>query len=476
MTMKGFDVRNLDERKRQIVEIFKAKARKDMARFLGLPPGEVEIVIRAGSAIVVALVKEEEMPEDFEPGDGQNILQMMKETEGADELVEAGGSLDRCVVDPLPDFPVDDDEAAAVGDPHMTTFDGKHLNFYKNMDFWFVHSPTIQIQGMATGDKGYLQGLAAGGEWMKGHSVVIWTKEKWGKDRIASEDFKANIEVFCDGKPCLQEDGQAFSVPGVMELNRRKGSEAFKPSDEQLAELEGQHHKGTWEKYTDQLAKAENSVFHFKLPKNTDVFLYLGWAWEVVIKAPAQTYQGGWCGNFNGESRDDDRGIMMDAVDTKEDLFIKQGLRGKKSFLQEEKDDADEKAPDGNCTQDLKAKATQACSQSMDDAAVHADCIADICLTGDVGFAKDAVAMELMEVVEARGSVLFQGSGKCTDSVGQNYAALESTEIENRRGCVAIAHVVAHLAPRGIRGVQFKEDGSTCQQTNEWYSQCTPSR
>ena len=119
MTMKGFDVRNLDERKRQIVEIFKAKARKDMARFLGLDEDEVECVIKAGSAIVVGLVEPEVMPDDFEPGNGENMLQMMKETDGVEELVEAGGSLDRCVVDPNPDFPIND-EAAAVGDPHLT--------------------------------------------------------------------------------------------------------------------------------------------------------------------------------------------------------------------------------------------------------------------------------------------------------------------------------------------------------------------
>jgi len=119
MTIKGLNVNSLDDRKRAILDVFKAKALADMSRFLRLDPSDVEVVIRSGSAIIVGLIDADLMPDDFDAGNGENLLQEAKDTPGMEELVEEGGSLDRCVVDPEPDFPIDD-EAEAVGDPHLT--------------------------------------------------------------------------------------------------------------------------------------------------------------------------------------------------------------------------------------------------------------------------------------------------------------------------------------------------------------------
>jgi len=117
MTMKGFDIRRLDARKRAILQVFKDKVVKDYSRFLGIPPDQIEVEIKAGSVIVIGKVDPSLMPDSFDPGDGSNFLQALKDSGGA-EMVEEGMSIEGCFVDPEPVFPVDD-EASAVGDPHL---------------------------------------------------------------------------------------------------------------------------------------------------------------------------------------------------------------------------------------------------------------------------------------------------------------------------------------------------------------------
>ena len=121
MTMKGFDLNNLDARKRAILDTFKRKVIADYSRFLRLRPDQIVVEVKAGSAIVIGAVAAEDVPDDFEPGDGQNLLAELKEIPGVEALVEEGKSLNDCAVDPEPAFPdaVNNDEAAAVGDPHM---------------------------------------------------------------------------------------------------------------------------------------------------------------------------------------------------------------------------------------------------------------------------------------------------------------------------------------------------------------------
>ena len=108
----------MDARKQRIITAFKDKVRRDFSRSLGIQIGMIEVEIRAGSVIIVGKIDPANMPAEFDLGDGSNLLQGLKEMDGAADLVEEGMSLDRCFVDPEPDFPVDD-EAAAVGDPHL---------------------------------------------------------------------------------------------------------------------------------------------------------------------------------------------------------------------------------------------------------------------------------------------------------------------------------------------------------------------
>jgi len=125
MTMKGFDIAVMTPKKLKIIEAYKAKVRQDYSRFLNLPADSIVVEIKSGSVIVIGAVAPEEVPDNFQPGDGQNLLSELKAMPGVEDLVEEGKQLDDCEVDPEPAFPaVINDEAAAVGDPHLSVATG----------------------------------------------------------------------------------------------------------------------------------------------------------------------------------------------------------------------------------------------------------------------------------------------------------------------------------------------------------------
>jgi len=123
MTMKGFDLNKLDARKRAILDVFRQRVIAQYSVFLRLRPDQIVVEFKAGSAIVIGSVAAEDVADDIEPGDGQGLLADLKSIPGVESLVEEGKELNDCNVDPEPEFPVDD-EAAAVGDPHMTLASG----------------------------------------------------------------------------------------------------------------------------------------------------------------------------------------------------------------------------------------------------------------------------------------------------------------------------------------------------------------
>jgi len=224
-------------------------------------------------------------------------------------------------------------------------------------------------------------------------------------------------------------------------------------TDAELNELAADH------KFFEDLRKGnfeQKTLFHIKLPKGVDVIMGVaGPSWTVQVLMPPQSDQKGWCGNFNGNPHDD-RQVTMGPIDSGVDLF----KRVKLTLLEEY---GEKPAGKHTCSEELKAKAAKACEHAKLDANVHRGCIMDICLTGDESFAENAMAMELMEVTEGHGMVNFEGLGKCVDENGATFAAIESEESVMRKSCVAIAHVLAHLALKGVHGVQLKEDGLKCQ-------------
>ena len=124
MTMKGFDIANMTPEKLRIIEAYKARVRQVYSRFLRLPLDSIVVEIKSGSVIVIGAVAPEDMPDNFEPGDGQDLLAELQAMPGVEVMVEEGKQLEDCEVDPEPAFPVINDEAAAVGDPHLAAATG----------------------------------------------------------------------------------------------------------------------------------------------------------------------------------------------------------------------------------------------------------------------------------------------------------------------------------------------------------------
>jgi len=360
-----------------------------------------------------------------------------------------------------PDCPCDRGVCYAYGDPHFYTFDGQATILNKNMNFWFVHSPTVQIQGMSTTNRGYMDGLAVGGDWMKGHKLIIHEKKGAHHD----------LRVLLDGEEILKKDGDEKRLEGICELHRHpKGS--LMPSEDEFTELDGKH--WWWRDFGRKRFedKQRGSGYHFKLPKNVEIFIISRDNLGILIKMSPQIHQGGYCGNFNGDPDDDHSGLkhkwgdeatgfMLDPLEAAEDLF-KNASVGSSSMVQEEAADDESSSQQPQCLGELMKKATAACAHIPEEP-LQSGCIIDICLTNDTTFAQDALNMQALEVKEAKGMLQFAGHGRCLDQDGKNFSTTEAKEIADRKDCIALAHVAAHMAVEGVRGVQLNDNGFKCQ-------------
>jgi len=114
VTLKGFDIRNPSPRVQAVLAAFRRRIIASFARALGVDASQLEVTFKAGSAIVIVGV-----PEGSADGalpSGQNVLEDLKSLPDVEEMLEEGTSIDECFVAP-PELP---DEAAAVGDPHLS--------------------------------------------------------------------------------------------------------------------------------------------------------------------------------------------------------------------------------------------------------------------------------------------------------------------------------------------------------------------
>jgi len=343
------------------------------------------------------------------------------------------------------------------GDPHFFTFDGgKVVQNSPPMNLWLVHSSTVQIQGISAA-YGRLQGVAVGGNWMKGHKLLLSKKG-----------------VTFDDQPILSKTGDNHIVSGVVELYRPA---QMSLNETEIKELDGEDH--WWEKHRKYWRKFARggAFYHFKLPLNVEIWVSgASDRLQAMIRMPSQPNQGGYCGNFNGDSKDDwvagtdtkwlgmaqAAGTMLDPIKESEDLFKQAGISESSSMLQSVTHSQAE------CSEELMKEAEEACSH-IPEKMLHDSCVQDICLTKDVDMANSAMAMEIMHVAVAKGSVELQGPGRCLDQAGAKYSTIKATGISDKGECSKLLHEVSHkvaLVNKGIRGAQFKEKGdeeSSCQ-------------
>lgn len=341
----------------------------------------------------------------------------------------------------------------AFGDPHVYTFDGAGVAYNgapKNI--WLVHSLSVQIQAMS-GDRGRLVGVAAGGKWMKDHKVILTQKG-----------------LTFDGKPILPNTGDVHIVDGLLELHRH---DKMWPDEEEIQKLDGKNN--WWSTIKGQFKKWNKGQFyHFKLPLNVELWISgRPNQLQVLLKMRPQHYQGGFCGNFNGDPLDDwvpgtntrwlghaePAGTMLDAIEKEEDLFEQAQISASSSMLQRVSHKQVE------CSEELMKKATEACNH-VPERLLHDSCVQDICLTEDLTLAEGAMEMEVMNVFFAKGEVEFQGSGRCLDQVGAKYSTAEALSINDKKECSKLLHKVSHipaLPGNGVRGAQFNDKDNACQ-------------
>merc|ERR1719160_1145011 len=111
-----------------------------------------------------------------------------------------------------------------------------------------------------------------------------------------------------DGKKILTKDGEKHVEEGVCDLSRH-GPGGMKVTEEQLKELDGPSNLGKGKKSYEQWAQ-RGGLYVLKLPHFVEVWIdthgdRVKWTLTTMIKMPAQPEQEGWCGNFNGDPKDD---------------------------------------------------------------------------------------------------------------------------------------------------------------------------
>jgi len=178
------------------------------------------------------------------------------------------------------------------GDPHVTTFDNVHSDFYSPGEYWIVKSRAILVQARylptrMTSGLAVTKTLAIGGPLLKGHKLFI------------SAD-----SATCDGQPILTAFPSSFSVPGVIDIQYNNAGTVMQ--------------KGR--------AGKPLHVVHVKLNDGTPEGIQIQinrWTEEsegnyinVRITMHAQPGQDGHCGNFNGDPADDARPMVRSRLGT----------------------------------------------------------------------------------------------------------------------------------------------------------------
>merc|ERR1719242_387904 len=168
------------------------------------------------------------------------------------------------------------------GDPHLITFDQKHVSFYSQGEYWIVKSSTVHIQGRymptpMTHGLAVTKEIAVGGPFLDGHILRI-------NARTAS----------WDGTPILTGFPSQWAAPA--------GDPVVHAQYNTQGKILQKGREG----------KALHIV-HVQLPLG--VILEVNrWTLEsegdyvnVMLTMPPQPGQDGHCGNFNGNAADDDR-------------------------------------------------------------------------------------------------------------------------------------------------------------------------
>lgn len=344
---------------------------------------------------------------------------------------------------------------AAFGDPHFVTFDGAHTVLMSHQTIWLVRSQEVWIQAESVDGDGKFQGLAIGGEFMGFQSLVV------------RKVHASSLQVTLNGESILTQPESEFHIDGFVRAYRRTTWNATLHNSEVLGvRTQMQFAVGPWpERF---LKQPIGGLVLLRLPGDIEVTVTGVDFMTTVITMPAAIAgQGGYCGNFNGNSQDDFEAVSasfhrpvgkdLEAVNPEESLF---GSEESVSLIHAQKHRLLALDPDSvlrNCDQSVLQMAQERCKQvsKMD---MNRDCVFDVCATGLISAADGILAAELLETkVNSRGIPLFVGNGQCLDAVARHYTTY-ATKLTEENECKDILRGLAVTA--GVMGAQMQSGGN----------------
>jgi len=367
---------------------------------------------------------------------------------------------------------------AVFGDPHFITFDGGHTVLVGDMTIWLVKTDTVWIQALSKGSDGKFAGIAIGGSFMKGHTLILYNNTETG-----------HVQTVFDGRFILNDTVDEYHEPGILDAHKDDEWDVQHYNDQILnMRTEAKFDIGDWHERF--LGRPKGGLYVLKLPDSLEVTATGVDFMSSVITMPrpgAGVAQGGYCGNFNGDPEDDAQPVVpswnkpigkgLEPVERSLNLF-----RGKHSPValaaeaallegrQQESRHPPGQREDGGglqpvfdilaaCSEDLKRQAADRCGE-VEDARMQRDCVFDICATKDVHAADGMLAAEVLEEeLNAKGIPVFMGHGLCADAQGRPYEAWETT-VRTERECQDVLRSLA--LTKGILGAQLRRTAS-CQ-------------
>jgi len=255
---------------------------------------------------------------------------------------------------PAPTTTAPGGSCTVFGDPHVMTFDHLHLDFYSPGEYWIVKSDTVKIQGKylpthMTHGLSVTKQIGISGPFIKNHKLIIGSRT-----------------ATFDGTPILQAFPDSWS-------NKDAGITAHYDNHGVLLQ-KGREGKAL-------------HVIHLHLPDNVEIQINRwteaseGDYINVRLTMPHIPGMDGHCGNFNGNSADDDRLLIRERIG-------KTGVpEGELIFPGPKTPVVETNRPDINdCPQDELVAAEKLCKKSEQAFFPSKECLIDVCFGGK-GFA-----------------------------------------------------------------------------------------
>lgn len=352
---------------------------------------------------------------------------------------------------------------AVFGDPHFITFDGAQTIFVGDALLWLVKSRDISLQAVAKDSGGKFLGFAAGGNFLQGHTLIVYNRQDGGA-----------LQVLLDGEQILNGSTSEFHIPGLLDAFRSESWDSSRFDDEILSlRTHVNFNFGTWASRF--AGSPQGGLLMFRLPAGVEVTISGMDFMSAVIAMQAEAEgQSGYCGNFNGDPRDDAEPVApswdkpigpdLDPISEADSLFASSwvpALLSTASVRRESNSDALKAKLNAlhECPPDLLALAQLKCDKLI-NLAFQTDCVFDVCVTGQVEAADEVLIAEVMtDKVNARGYPRFVGYGQCLDQHQRLYRAFD-TNLRTETDCQDVLRQLANV--RGVVGSQLRVQGN-CQ-------------